>query len=65
MSVMKKSFIVLLSALILGCTPQKQADNAADNSRYQWESIRQYILQEPEQALAMVDTANMKGLADV
>lgn len=65
MSVMKKSFIVLFSALILGCTLQKQADNAADDSRYQWESIRQYILQEPEQALAMVDTANMKGLADV
>ncbi len=65
MSMIKKSFIFLLSVFILGCTPQKQADSTADNSRYQWENIRQYLLQEPERALAMVDTAYMKGLADV
>ena len=65
MSIMKKSVIFLLSAIILGCTPQKHADNTSDNSRYQWENIRQYILREPEHALAMVDTAYMKGLADV
>lgn len=65
MSMIKKSFIFLLSVFILGCTPQKQADSTADNSRYQWENIRQYLLQEPERALAMVDTAYMRGLADV
>ena len=54
---MKKAFVFLLSVFILGCTPQKQADSTADNSRYQWDNIRKYLMEEPAYALALVDTA--------
>ena len=52
---MKKLFFFLIAATLLGCAPQKQqADTPVDADRYQWESIREYLFQEPERAAAMV-----------
>ena len=61
---MKKLFLFLLAAAVLGCTSRKPAGEVADASRYQWESIRQYLFEAPETAMAMVDTAQMTGVAD-
>ena len=61
---MKKLFVFLFAAAVLCCTPKKPVENNADDSRYQWESIRQYLFEAPEHALAMVDTAQMRGVAD-
>ena len=62
---MKQLFVFLTAAAILCCAQPKQTPNTADDSRYQWESIRHYLLEEPEHALAIVDTAQMRGVADV
>ena len=63
---MKKLYFFLIAAVLLGCAPQKQQTDApVDADRYQWESIREYLFQEPERAAAMVDTAQMKGVADI
>lgn len=62
---MKKLFFLLATAAVLCCTGQKPAQDTADDSRYQWESIRHYIMEQPQLAFAMVDTAQMKGVADV
>ena len=34
------------------------------DSIYRWENIRQYLMEQPERAFAMIDTAEMRGLAD-
>ena len=63
---MKKLVFFLIAAALLGCAPQRQqTDTPVDADRYQWESIREYLFQEPERAAAMVDTAQMKGVADI
>lgn len=62
---MKKLFFLLIFATLLGCAPQKQTDTPVDADRYQWESIRTYLFEEPERAAAMVDTAQMVGVADI
>ena len=64
-SIMKHLYIFLAALAVLGCAPREQAENTADDSRYQWESIRHYLFEDPERALAMVDTAQMRGVADV
>ena len=65
MPVMKQLFVFLTAAAILCCAQPEQIQDTADDSRYQWEGIRHYLLEEPEHALAMVDTAQMRGVADV
>lgn len=65
---MKKILFPLLIAAVMAvaCTGGNSRKNeVTDDSVYQWESIRQYIMQEPERAFAMVDTAQMRGVADV
>ena len=62
---MKQLFVFLTAAAILCCAQPEQIQDTADDSRYQWEGIRHYLLEEPEHALAMVDTAQMRGVADV
>lgn len=53
-SIMKHLYIFLAALAVLGCAPREQAGNTADDSRYQWESIRHYLFEDPERALAMV-----------
>lgn len=54
-------------ALTVGCTGQGGrvvGEDTAD-STYTWENIRTFIMQQPEHALGLVDTAEMQGMADV
>ena len=63
---MKKIFFILAVLVsIIGCTGGNGngAANGAD-SIYAWEHIRQYIFEEPERAFRMVDTAEMRAVAD-
>lgn len=58
--------VVAIAALVAGCSNhQKTSTGTIDEGRYQWESIRKCLLEEPDRALAMVDTAQMLGVADV
>jgi len=57
--------LVLLAVLLIGCSERKQSIELLDKQRYVWENIRQYCMEEPELAFALVDTAQMAGIADV
>ena len=60
--------LVLFAMLLLavGCTGNGgKGQGAGADSIYTWENIRQYMMEEPEYALGLVDTAEMRGLADV
>lgn len=61
----KLIFILAVLVSIIGCTggSENGAANGAD-SIYAWENIRQYIFEEPERAFRMVDTAEMRAVAD-
>lgn len=53
-------------ALVAGCTGGTETPpGSGADSTYAWENIRKYLIEEPEYALALVDTAEMRGLADV
>ena len=53
-------FIVIIT---IGCTNGNTNSQTSDaDSIYQWEYIRQYLNEEPEYALRLLDTAEMKGL---
>ena len=62
---MRKLFLFLTATAVLCCSQPKQAQDTADESLYQWENIRHYLFEDPERTLAMVDTAQMRGVADV
>lgn len=68
---MKK--IILTLAVVIGfaaCTGENgngngnSTANEAD-SIYMWENIRQFLMEQPEHALGLIDTAEMRGLVDV
>ena len=65
---MKRIFhliIVCTVQLIVSCTGINTSGRGSDaDSIYKWENIRQYLMEQPEHALALVDTAEMRGLAD-
>ena len=66
---MKKAIYFILLCIVLAltaCTGRggHVAGSEAD-SIYTWENIRQYIIEQPEHAFGLVDTAEMRGLADV
>ena len=65
---MKRIFyliIVCTVQLIVSCTGNNTSGRGSDaDSIYKWENIRQYLMEQPEHALALVDTAEMRGLAD-
>jgi len=55
-------------AIIAGCTGGNGNGNGTASeadSIYAWENIRQYIIEQPEHAFGLIDTAEMRGLADV
>jgi len=64
-----RNIIVLLLFTLLaltGCTGNVGTGRGSEaDSIYTWENIRQYIIEQPEHALGLVDTAEMRGLADV
>ena len=53
-------------ALMTACKGGVASERGSEaDSIYTWENIRQYMLEQPEHALHLVDTAEMRGLADV
>ena len=60
-------YIILCAGLCLmaGCTGNGSGNVTAADSLYQWENVRQYSVEEPELALRMIDTAEMRGVMDV
>ena len=51
--------------MIIGCTGNGTSGRGSEaDSIYRWENIRQYLMEQPERAFAMIDTAEMRGLAD-
>lgn len=51
----------------MGCTGQagRVVGGFAADSIYAWENIRQSMMEQPEHAHGLIDTAEMRGLADV
>ena len=67
MKMIKKSVFILctLLSLMVGCTNHGNTEQGSEaDSIYTWEYIRQSIMVQPEHALGLVDTAQMKGVAD-
>lgn len=66
---MKKYLFVFLivAAMAIGCTGGRGNGNVLSDadSIYQWENIRKYLMEEPELALRLIDTSEMRGVADV
>ncbi|MBQ7494251.1 MAG: hypothetical protein IJT75_00560, partial [Bacteroidaceae bacterium] len=65
-----KHIVVLMICAVLaltGCTGRggSVVGGFAADSIYAWENIRQSMMEEPEHALGLIDTAEMRGLADV
>ncbi len=61
-------YLILLCAVLsltVGCTGNGTGRGSEADSIYTWENIRQYMMEESEHALGLVDTAEMRGLADV
>ena len=59
-------FTVAVLAVIAGCTDGNGSGTFTEaDSLYTWENIRKSMMDEPEHALALVDTAELRGLADV
>jgi len=52
-------------ALTAGCTGNGTGRGSEADSIYTWENIRKSMMEQPEHALGLIDTAEMRGLADV
>ena len=57
---------LMVAAMAISCTSGNGYGNVADaDSIYQWENVRKYLMEEPERALKMLDTAEVRGVMDV
>ena len=57
--------IYVIVALTTACTNTRTTGQHADaDSIYTWEYLQQFIMEQPDHALGLVDTAEMRGLAD-
>ena len=57
---------LMVAATAISCTSGNGSGNLADaDSIYAWENVRKYLMEEPERALRMLDTAEMRGVMDV
>ena len=59
---------LVVAATAISCTNGNSngSGNVADaDSIYRWENVRKYLMEEPERALCMLDTAEMRGVMDV
>jgi len=67
-SVMKKLILMLaVLVVIAGCTGRggRVVGGFAVDSIYTWENVRKSMMEQPEHVLGLIDTAEMRGLADV
>lgn len=59
---------LMVAAMAISCTngnSNGSGNVAGADSLYQWENVRKYLVEEPERALRMLDTAEMRGVMDV
>ena len=57
---------LLIVLALTGCTGNGTSGCGSEtDSIYSWENIRQYMMEQSEHALGLIDTAEMRGLADV
>lgn len=57
--------IICTAQMIASCSGNSTSGLGSEaDSIYRWENIRQYLMEQPERAFAMIDTAEMRGLAD-
>ena len=57
--------IICTAQMIASCSGNSTSGPGSEaDSIYRWENIRQYLMEQPERAFAMIDTAEMRGLAD-
>ena len=59
---------LVVAAMAISCTNGNSNGNgnvAGADSIYQWENVRKYLMEEPERALRMLDTAEIRGVMDV
>ena len=65
----KNSILIILCAVLgltMGCTGNGTSERGSEaDSIYAWENIRKYYIKEPELALRMIDTAEVRGVMDV
>ena len=55
-----------LAILTVGCMGNSRGGHTSEaDSIYTWENIRQYMMEQSEHALGLIDTAEMRGLADI
>ena len=63
------SYLISLCAVLgltMGCTGNGTSESGSGaDSVYAWENIRKYYIKEPELALRMIDTAEVRGVMDV
>ncbi len=59
---------LVVAAMAISCTNGNSNGNgnvADADSTYQWENVRKYLKEEPERALKMLDTAEIRGVMDM
>lgn len=59
---------LVVATMTISCTNGNSNGNgnvADADSTYQWENVCKYYIEEPERALRMLDTAEMRGVMDV
>ena len=57
---------LMVAAMAISCTSGNGYGNVADaDSIYQWENVRKYLMEEPERALRMLDTAEIRGVMNM
>ena len=59
---------LVVATMAISCTngnSNGSGNEAGADSIYQWENVRKYYIEEPERALRMLDTAEMRGVMDV
>ncbi len=59
---------LVVAAMAISCTNGNSNGNgnvAGADSIYQWENVRKYLMEEPERALRMLDTAEIRGVMNM
>ena len=59
---------LVVAAMAISCTngnSNGSGNVAGADSIYQWENVRKYLMEEPERALRMLDTAEIRGVMNM
>ena len=59
---------LVVATMAISCTngnSNGSGNEAGADSIYQWENVRKYLMEEPERALRMLDTAEIRGVMNM